>query len=94
MGAIHIFAAIGPSYEAAASVLAPAIEAIFHAPLAHFAPLCLVGTADQWVEQIGRYAEAGVRHVNVLLYTQDLLGDVQQIGAEVVPRLHGLGRAA
>ena len=93
-GAIHIFASIGPSYEAAASVLAPAIEAIFHAPLAHFAPLCLVGTADQWVEQIGRYAEVGVRHVNVLLYTQDLLGDVQQIGAEVVPRLHGLARAA
>jgi probable F420-dependent oxidoreductase len=88
-GAIHVFASIGPSYEAATSVLAPAIEAIFRAPFAHFAPLCLVGTADHWVEQIGRYAEAGVRHVNVLLYTHDLLGDVQQIGDEVVPRLQG-----
>ncbi len=87
-GAIHIFASIGPSYEAAASVLAPGIKAIFHAPFEHFAPLCLVGTADQWLEQIGRFAEAGVRHVNVLLYTQDLLGDVQHIGEEVVPRLH------
>jgi probable F420-dependent oxidoreductase len=86
-GAIHVFASIGASYEAAASVLAPAIEAIFHAPFAHFAPVCLVGTADDWIEQIGRYAKAGVRHVNVLLYTQDLLGDVQQIGDEVVPRL-------
>ena len=93
-GAIHIFASIGPSYEAAASVLAPAIEAIFHAPFAAFAPLCLVGTADDWVEQIGRFAEVGVRHVNVLLYTQDLIGDVQQIGHEVVPRLQGLKRAA
>ena len=91
-GAIHIFASIGPSYEAATSVLAPAIDAIFHAPFEHFAPVCLVGTADQWVEQIGRFAAAGVRHVNVLLYTQDLIGDVQQIGDEVVPRLQGLGR--
>ncbi len=87
-GAIHVFASIGSSYEAATSVLAPAIEAIFHAPFAHFTPLCLVGTADDWVEQIGRFAEAGVRHVNVLLYTQDLIGDVQQIGDEVAQRLH------
>jgi alkanesulfonate monooxygenase SsuD/methylene tetrahydromethanopterin reductase-like flavin-dependent oxidoreductase (luciferase family) len=79
-GAIHVFASIGPSYESAANVLAPAIEAIFHSSFAHFAPLCLAGTADHWVEQIERYAEAGVRHVNVLLYTHDLIGDVQHIG--------------
>ncbi|HEU5102315.1 MAG TPA: TIGR03619 family F420-dependent LLM class oxidoreductase, partial [Roseiflexaceae bacterium] len=79
-GAIHVFASIGTSYEAAVSVLAPAIEAILRAPFAHFASFCIVGTADDWVEQIGRFADAGVRHVNVLLYTQDLLGDVQKIG--------------
>lgn len=87
-GALHVFASIGPSYEAAASVLAPGIEAIFHAPFEAFAPLCLVGTADQWLEQIGRFADAGVRHVNLLLYTRDLLSDTQQIGEEVgVPLL-------
>ena len=83
-GGVHLFAWIGPTYEAAEAVLAPGIEAIFHAPFAAFAPLCLVGTADQWVEQIAQFAEAGVQHVNVLLYTQDLLGDVQQIGDEVI----------
>ena len=93
-GAIHVFASIGRSYEDAVGVLAPGIEAIFHAPFAHFAPLCLVGTADDWVEQIGRFAAAGVRHVNVLLYTQNLIGDVQQIGDEVVRRLHGLQHSA
>ena len=91
-GAIHVFAAIGRSYEAAASVLAPGIEAIFHTSFAHFAPLCVVGTAAQWVEQIGCFATAGVRHVNVLLYTQDLIGDVQQIGEEVIPHLSEFGR--
>jgi probable F420-dependent oxidoreductase len=86
-GAIHVFASIGPSYEAAASVLAPGIEAIFHAPFAAFAPLCLVGTAEQWLEQIGRFASAGVQHVNVLLYTRDLLSDVHQIGEDVAAPL-------
>lgn len=91
IGGLYIFAAIGQSHEAARSVLAPAIEAIFHAPFEHFESLCLLGTADEWIEQISRFAEAGVRHVNVLLYTQDLLGDVQHIGEVVVPRLRAHG---
>ncbi|HEU5086431.1 MAG TPA: LLM class flavin-dependent oxidoreductase, partial [Roseiflexaceae bacterium] len=86
-GAIHIFASIGATYEAAVDQLAPGIEAIFRAPFANFEPLCLVGTAEQWLEQIGRFAEAGVRHVNILLYTRDLLGDVQLIGEQVIPHL-------
>ena len=84
---LYTFAAIGRTREDARAVLAPAIEAIFHAPFEHFESLCLFGTPNDWLEQIGRFAEAGVRHVNVLLYTRDLLGDVHMIGQEVVPRL-------
>jgi probable F420-dependent oxidoreductase len=86
-GAVYCFASIGPSYEAARAVLAPNIEAIFHAPFDAFEGFCLVGTPDHWLEQIGRYVDSGVRHVNMLLYTNDLLADVQQIGDEVAPRL-------
>ena len=86
-GAVYLFASIGASYEEARSTLAPAIEAIFHAPFENFEPICLVGTADQWTEQIGRFVEVGVTHVNVLLYTNDLIGDVQRIGEEVLLRL-------
>ncbi len=86
-GAVYLFASIGASYEEARGVLAPGMEAIFRAPFENFEPVCLVGTPDQWVEQIGRYADVGVTHVNVLLYTRDLIGDVQRIGQEVVPRL-------
>jgi probable F420-dependent oxidoreductase len=87
LGAVYLFATIGQTYEAARAVLAPNIEAIFRTSFDLFEPLCLVGTPDQWLEQIGRFANAGVRHVNVLLYTEDLLGDVQRIGDEVAPRL-------
>ena len=86
-GAVYLFASIGASYEEARGVLAPGMEAIFRAPFENFEPVCLMGTPDQWVEQIGRYADVGVTHVNVLLYTRDLIGDVQRIGQEVVPRL-------
>jgi probable F420-dependent oxidoreductase len=91
-GAVYLFASIGPTYEAARSTLAPGIEAIFRAPFDAFEAFCLVGTSEQWIEQIGRFVEAGVRHVNVLLYTNDLLSDVQQIGDEVAPRLRALQR--
>ena len=84
---LYTFAAIGDTREQARAVLAPGVEAIFRAPFAPFEPLCFVGTADDWLEQIGRFAEAGARHVNVLLYTRDLIGDVERIGREVVPRL-------
>jgi probable F420-dependent oxidoreductase len=86
-GGLYTFAAIGRDREEARRVLAPGIEAIFHAPFAHFESLCLFGSADDWLEQIGRFAEAGVRHVNVLLFTEDLIRDVEQIGQEVVPQL-------
>ncbi len=86
-GGVYTFAAVGSTREAAQAVLAPSIEAIFHAPFEAFAPLCIFGTADDWLEQIGRYTDAGARHVNVLLSTQDLLGDVQRLGEEVVARL-------
>ncbi|MDQ3735706.1 MAG: LLM class flavin-dependent oxidoreductase, partial [Actinomycetota bacterium] len=82
-GALYLFATIGPSYEAARAILAPSIEAIFRSPFEYFESFCLVGTSEQWLEQIGRFADAGVRHVNMLLYTNDLLSDVEQIGDEV-----------
>jgi probable F420-dependent oxidoreductase len=89
-GAVYLFASIGPTHEAARNVLAPNIEAIFGAPFEAFEAFCLVGTPDDWLEQIGRFVENGVRHVNMLLYTNDLLGDVQQIGDLVATRLGGV----
>ncbi|MDQ4037605.1 MAG: LLM class flavin-dependent oxidoreductase [Actinomycetota bacterium] len=82
-GAVYLFGTIGPSYEAARGILAPSIEAIFRSPFEYFESFCMVGTSEQWLEQIGRFKDAGARHVNVLLYTNDLLSDVEQIGNEV-----------
>jgi probable F420-dependent oxidoreductase len=86
-GAVYLFATIGPTYEAARSILAPGVEAIFRAPFDAFEGFCLVGTSEQWLEQIARFVDAGVRHVNMLLFTNDLLSDVQQIGDEVASQL-------
>ena len=87
IGGFYTFAAIGPSREAARAVIAPGVEAIFHAPFEYFESICLFGTPDDWLEHIAKFTAAGARHVNVLLYTQDLIGDVHTIGQEVLPRL-------
>lgn len=85
---IHAFGAISRNREEARQTLAPGIEAIFGAPFEVLEPLCLVGTPEDWLDQIDQFAGAGAKHFNVMLFTRDLVGDVQMIGEEVVSRLN------
>jgi probable F420-dependent oxidoreductase len=84
---IHAFGAISRNREEARQTLAPGIEAVFGAPFAVFEPMCIVGTPDDWLDQIGQFAGAGAQHLNVMLFTRDLVADVQLIGEEVLSRL-------
>lgn len=47
----------------------------------------VVGTPEDWLDQIGQFAGAGAGHVNVMLFTRDLVADVQLIGEEVLRHL-------
>ncbi|GEL20630.1 LLM class flavin-dependent oxidoreductase [Pseudonocardia asaccharolytica] len=87
--AAYVFAAIGRTEDEAEAVLGPAIRSLFGAPLEQFAFACLCGTPERWLDTLGRFGEAGARHVNVLLYSQDLPGDVELISKAVLPRLDG-----
>lgn len=86
-GGVYCFGAIADSYDAARAMIAPGVEGIYHTAFDAFEPFCLVGTADDWLERIDRFAAAGVSHMNVLLFTQDLLGDVEAVGERVAARL-------
>ncbi len=87
---IHAFGAISRDREEARQTLAPGVEAIFGAPFEVLEPICLVGTPNDWLDQIGQFNGAGAHHVNVMLFTRDLVADVQLIGEEV---LTGLGHS-
>lgn len=85
--AAYVFAAIGRREGDAEAVLGPAIQNLFSAPLQELAFACLYGTPERWLDTLGRFEAAGARHVNVLLFSQDLLGDVELISTEVLSHL-------
>jgi probable F420-dependent oxidoreductase len=87
--AAYVFAAIGGREGDAEAVLGPAIQSLFGAPLQELAFACLCGTPDRWLDTLGGFAAAGARHVNVLLFSRDLPGDVELISTEVLPHLAG-----
>jgi len=74
--AAYVLAAIG---RREGVVFGPAIQGLFGAPLAQMSFACICGTPDRWVDTIGRFGRFGRpgRRVNVLLFSQDLLSDVQ-----------------
>lgn len=71
--AAYVLAAIGRREGA---VFDPAIQGLCGAPLEQMSFACICGTPDRWVDTIGRFGRPG-RRVTVLLFSQDLLSDVQ-----------------
>ncbi|MCW2699315.1 MAG: class flavin-dependent oxidoreductase [Blastococcus sp.] len=86
-GTAYVFAAIGRQDGEAEALLGPMIQNIFGAPLETMASGCMYGTPDRWVDLIGQFGRAGAERVNTLLFSADLLGDVELINREVLPRL-------
>lgn len=85
--AVYAMAAIGRREGEAEAILDPFMRSVFGAPLEALGFACLYGTPDRWVDTIGRFGEAGARHVLTLLVTGDLPGDVDLIVDEVLPQL-------
>ncbi|MCM2393722.1 LLM class flavin-dependent oxidoreductase [Streptomyces albipurpureus] len=85
--AVHLFAAIGTRPGQAEAVLEPAVRALLGAGLDQYGDACLYGTPDRWTDTIGRFAEAGARQINVLLFGDGLARDTETIALEVIPQL-------
>ncbi|WP_088315582.1 LLM class flavin-dependent oxidoreductase [Kineosporia sp. R_H_3] len=91
--AVYVFGAIAEDGALARQVADGALQGMLGAPLAALEQSCLVGTPDDWAAQLGRWQEAGVRHVSAVLFTQSLLDDVRLVGETVLPRLGAAARA-
>ena len=83
----YVFAAIGRHEGEAEAVLDPAVRGIFGAGLDQMGDACMYGTPDRWVDLVGRFGEAGAQGVNVLLFSADLVADVELVTTEVLPQL-------
>jgi len=85
--AVYTVAAIGRRQGEAEARLDPFMRSVFGAPLEALSFACLYGTPDRWADTMGRFGEAGARHVLTLLITDDLPGDVDLVLGEVLPQL-------
>ena len=85
--AVYVFGAIAQDREVARQIADGALQGMIGAPLAAVEQSCLVGTGDDWVAQLQRWQEAGVRHVSAVLFTASLLEDVRLLGETVLPRI-------
>jgi alkanesulfonate monooxygenase SsuD/methylene tetrahydromethanopterin reductase-like flavin-dependent oxidoreductase (luciferase family) len=87
--AVYTMAAIGRREGEAEARLDPFMRSVFGAPLEALGFACLYGTPDRWADMIGRFGDAGARHVLTLLVTDDLPGDVELVLGEVLPQVSG-----
>lgn len=51
----------------------------------------IVGTAEAVIEQLGRFAEAGVERFTLQWLDQDNIADLELIARDVLPHFHGAG---
>ncbi|MBL8932873.1 MAG: LLM class flavin-dependent oxidoreductase [Kineosporiaceae bacterium] len=85
--AVYVFGAISQDREVARQIADLSLQGMIGAPLAAVEQSCIVGTGDDWVAQLERWQEAGVRHVSAVLFTQSLQDDVRLLGETVLPRI-------
>ncbi len=87
--AAYLFGAIARRSGEAEAALDPLLRAVFGTSLEELRFTCVCGSPEQWADTVGRFGEAGVAHVVPLLFTADLLADVELVVGEVLPRLVG-----
>jgi len=71
----------------ALTTIAARIEASYRTPFERFERYTVYGDADMWVERLGAFVEAGVRHFNFVFAGGDRLAQLARVATEVVPRL-------
>lgn len=85
--AAYVFTSIAKSDAAAEEKLRPQAENLFGAPLEAVSAACFWGDPTTWAERIEAFETAGVKALNVVLMTDDLVKDVELILEEVLPQL-------
>jgi probable F420-dependent oxidoreductase len=83
----YLFGAIGTDATSAERVLDGALQSFLGASLAAVSHACIWGTPQQWLDRLAAWRFAGVRHVNVALFSADLPADIRLIGDRVIPEL-------
>ncbi len=83
--AVQLWCRFDEDRAAAGAAIAPAIEAFYRLPYARFAPYCIAGDGDDWRRGLQAFADAGVRHVNLIPAGGDTAVQLVQIAENILP---------
>jgi probable F420-dependent oxidoreductase len=73
--------------HAAQAVIAGAIETMYRLPYERFERYCVAGDREDWLQGLGAYVEAGVRHFNFVFAGGDVTSQLVAVAELVLPVL-------
>ena len=85
--AVQVWAQFNDDLAEALTTIAARIEATYRVPFERFERYTVYGDTSMWVERLGAYIDAGVRHFNFVFAGGDRLGQLARVASEVMPAL-------
>jgi len=85
--AVQLWSQFDDDFAEALTTIAARIEATYRVPFERFERYTVYGDASRWIEGLGAYVEAGVRHINLVLAGGDRMAQMARIATEVMPAL-------
>ncbi len=87
--ALQLWGQFDDDLAEALGTIAARIESTYRTPFDRFERYTVYGDASMWVDRLGEYVDAGVRHFNFVFAGGDRLSQLARIATEVMPALRG-----
>lgn len=84
---LQLWCNLSDTDEEARAALAPPVEAMYRTPFERFARYTICGTPETWQSRIKSFADAGVRHFNLIFAGGDSQVQMARFAAEVLPNV-------
>jgi probable F420-dependent oxidoreductase len=85
--ALQLWCMYDADLAVALPTIAERIESTYRTPFERFEQYTVYGDASMWLERLGAYLDAGVRHINLVFAGGDRLSQLTRIATEVLPQL-------
>ncbi|GMU41123.1 MAG: hypothetical protein AMXMBFR23_19890 [Chloroflexota bacterium] len=93
--ALQLWGQFDDDLAEALPTIAARIESTYRVPFDRFERYTVYGDAGMWMERLGEFIDAGVRHINIVFAGGDRLMQLTRVATDVIPALqarHGGAR--
>ena len=85
--ALQLWCMFDDDLAVALPTIAERIESTYGTPFDRFEQYTVYGDTTMWLDRLGAYLDAGVRHINLVFAGGDRLSQLTRIATEVAPQL-------